>query len=224
VNAWVFYGQGAQNSDTGSFASSSFVSNSFNVRQDYGPITGYSPQQVYTGFNLRPGLGFTVNAFVAVRSQSYFNITTGSDNNGDTIYNDRPSFATGATPAASLRQTRWGNFDITPQPGETIIPFDYARAPGLAYTEFNVARDFRFGPRPAAAAVKAGAPPAKPGDAKYRLRFGAEFDNLFNHVNRAAPVGVLTSPYFGQSIAIGTNFGGNASANRAIFLHVGFNF
>jgi hypothetical protein len=37
-------------------------------------------------------------------------------------------------------------------------------------------------------------------------------------------VGVLTSPYFGKSIAIGNNFGGNPSANRNITLHAGFNF
>ncbi|SEG45394.1 Carboxypeptidase regulatory-like domain-containing protein [Bryocella elongata] len=223
LNAWGFYGIGSQTSTTGSFSSSSFVSNSYNIRQDEGPITGYSPHQLYTGFNAKPGLGFNVNMFLAVRSRSYFNITTGSDNNGDTIYNDRPSFATSATPAASLRQTPWGNFDITPQAGETIIPFNYARAPGVVYTESSISRDFRFGPRPAGKPDKDGKP-ARPGDAKYRLRFGAEFDNLFNHVNRAAPIGVLTSPYVGQSIAIGSNFGGNASANRSIVLHAGFNF
>jgi len=223
LNAWGFYGTGSQTSTTGSFGSSSFVSNSYNVRQDEGPITGYAPHQLYTGFNAHPGLGLSVNMFLAMRSRSYFNITTGSDNNGDTIYNDRPSFATSATPAASLRQTPWGNFDITPQAGETIIPFNYARAPGVVYTESSISRDFRFGPRPAAKPDKDGKP-GKPGDPKYRLRFGAEFDNLFNHVNRAAPIGVLTSPYFGQSIAIGNNFGGNASANRTIALHAGFNF
>jgi hypothetical protein len=160
LNAWGFYGHGDQRSDTGSFASSSFVSNSYNVRQDYGPITGYSPHQLYTGFNAHPGLGFNVNMFLAVRSRSYFNITTGSDSNGDTIYNDRPSFATSATPAASLRQTPWGNFDITPQPGETIIPFNAFRAPGVVYTESSISRDFRFGPRPAPAAAKPGDPAA----------------------------------------------------------------
>lgn len=220
---WGLYGLSHQMSNTGSFTGSSFVSNSYDIRQDEGHIAGSSPQALFTGFDAKPGLGFDVNLFVGVRSHTFFNITTGSDNNGDTLYNDRPSFATAATPAASLRQTPWGNFDVTPQPGETIIPFNYGIAPGVAFTELSVQRDFHFGPRPPAKPDKDGKP-GKPGDPRYQLSVGGEVDNPLNHVNRAAPIGVLSSPDFGKSIALNSSFGPSSSANRAISLRVQFRF
>jgi hypothetical protein len=48
--------------------------------------------------------------------------------------------------------------------------------------------------------------------------------NVFNHVNLAAPVGVLKSPLFGQSTAIAGGFFGSASSNRSIDLQASFNF
>jgi len=170
-------------------------------------------------------------AFLGWQSNSYFNITTGSDNNGDTVYNDRPSFATEATPAASLMKTAFGNFDLTPQPGETIIPINYGSAPGEVYTEIFVSKNFRFGPRdapagpapPSPAPVKPGAKPELP-PKRYRLQFSIGADNALNHLNAGAPVGVLTSPYFGTSITLNPQFGGNPSANRRVMLRTAFFF
>jgi hypothetical protein len=51
-----------------------------------------------------------------------------------------------------------------------------------------------------------------------------EAQNLFNNVNPAAPVGVLSSPLFGRSLSIATDFSPLTAANRTILLHSTFTF
>jgi hypothetical protein len=98
---------------------------------------------LYTGINAGAGWGTSFNLFMAARSQADFDITTGQDNNGDSIYNDRPASATDLT-RPSVVQTRWGNFDTNPLPGQTIIPHNYGRAPGFVYMELYARKDFQF--------------------------------------------------------------------------------
>src|SRR5215471_9196589 len=62
--------------------------------------------------------GFRVSPFLVANSGAPFNITTGNDLNGDSIFNDRPAFATSTTAAADLHVTPWGNFDSAPAPGD----------------------------------------------------------------------------------------------------------
>lgn len=60
------------------------------------------------------------------------------------------------------------------------------------------------------------------------MTFSIQAQNLFNHTNMGIPVGVLTSPLFGQSTALaggGFGPGGNSAAgNRRIDLQLRFNF
>ncbi len=59
---------------------------------------------------------------------------------------------------------------------------------------------------------------------KYSLTFSAMSHNVFNHVNLAAPVGVLDSPLFGKSTALAGGFFSSAASNRSIDLQASFNF
>jgi hypothetical protein len=235
LSAWTFLGIAHQESD--SFGANSFASNSYNLRADAGPYSGgYAPRAFFGGFTAKPGWDIELNVFAAVRSHNYFNITTGQDNNGDTIYNDRPAFATDLTRSSVVR-TKFGNFDTNPIAGQTIIPYDYGNAPGQEYTELNFTKNFRFGPRPEAPGPPPGAaaPPDAPAPGKpvakadlppprYRLLFAASADNALNHPNPAAPIGVLTSPQFGKSIALANFFGGNPAANRILTFRSAFFF
>ncbi len=66
----------------------------------------------------------------------------------------------------------------------------------------------------------------------YNLNVGLNFTNLFNNVNFNAPVGVLNSNRFGQSVSTaggfggfgGGNFGGVSAANRRIELQMRFSW
>jgi hypothetical protein len=60
------------------------------------------------------------------------------------------------------------------------------------------------------------------GEAGYALVFSVEGLNVTNTVSPAPPVGVLTSPFFGRSIATSNNFLSTSAANRTVMLHTAF--
>jgi len=223
LSVWSAFNAAHQETDTSS--AGSFVSDSYRVQADAGRAGGYSPRQFYGGFDANPGLGFNMNLFIAARSSSNFNITTGQDNNGDGQYNDRPAFATDLT-RPSVVKTAFGNFDTAPIAGQTIIPINNGRAPGMLYMELYLGKSFRFGPRPEAPAPAAGSAPAAKADLppqRYRLQFAAEIDNPLNLVNPGPPVGVLTSPNFGRPNSINNSFS-NSSTNRTVYFRTDFSF
>jgi hypothetical protein len=215
--------------ETDSSGADSFPSNSYHPGVDMGAYNGFASRKLYSGVRTQPGWDSAINLFFGARSHSWFNITTGQDNNGDSIYNDRPAFATDLT-RPSVVKTSLGNFDTDPIPGQTIIPINYGHAPAFTFLEIEATKDFHLGPRPASPAqqipnapqgsrTKAELPPRP-----YRLQFGIAADNVLNTVNPGPPVGVLTSPFFGKSISLNTPFTNNTAANRAITLRAAFFF
>ncbi|MGI4756485.1 MAG: carboxypeptidase regulatory-like domain-containing protein [Janthinobacterium lividum] len=229
LSVFVFYGARRQHNDT--FGATSFPSQPYNVSGDYGP-SGLSMQPVgnrlFANASLKLPLHFSADSFVGAFSRSRFNITTGTDRNGDTQYNDRPAFATNPGPTSLIYRTAYGTFDAVPQPGEALIPYNYAAGPRTVFTAARVNRDFKFGPRPetpkvASTDAKSGPvpPPAEP---RYSLSFALEAVNALNNTNPGTPVGVLTSPYFGRSISSNSVFGLTSAANRVVFLSTSFHF
>jgi hypothetical protein len=68
-------------------------------------------------------------------------------------------------------------------------------------------------------------------DRPYSVTVSVFVTNVFNHVNPNSPVGNLTSPFFGQSLALGGGGfggfgggGGTAAMNRRVDLQIRFNF
>jgi hypothetical protein len=173
--------------------------------------------------------GIAVHPFVSARSGRPFDITTGTDLNGDTIYNDRPAFATDLSRQSVVR-TAYGNFDTDPLPTQTLIPFDYGHGPALAWLDLQVSEELHVGPRPAkavtqsASAANSNAHSAQKPERPWSLTFSLEVENLFNHTNAANPVGVLSSPLFGKSLSVATDFSSLTAANRTLLLHSTFTF
>jgi hypothetical protein len=225
---FLFYGvRGLSTDSTEGSTATNFASNSYDITQDYGR-NAHPAQRLFFGNFYQIPKGFTVAAFFSAASPAPFNITTGTDLNGDSQYNDRPTYATAASPANAVVKTRFGTFDTLPQPGEKIIPIDLGNGPGFADLDLTLRKAFKFGPRIAPPAPEPGAPaptgPAEKPDPRYMLAFSIDAENVLNHVNPGAPVGVLSSPEFGQSISLNSPYGGNSSATRTVQLHVGFEF
>ena len=235
-----FYMLSKWDSNTGGVGS--FPSNQYDLHVDYGRASNDLRSRVFFGgYSRLPGK-FSLNPFVIYQTSAPFNIVVGQDLNGDTQFNDRPSFATDLS-RPSVYRTKWGNFDADPIAGQKIIPINYGKGPGLVVFNLRMMRRFSFGPvvpdenpaPPAAAPAKDAKAetkspakgPAKPVkkeiERKYELNFGVGSNNIFNHVNVAPPVGVLGSPLFGTSTALASVFG-NGSANRTVNLEMFFRF
>jgi hypothetical protein len=121
-----------------------FASNSYNLAQDYGRAP-QPTQQLFAGGSVQLPFGIGSNLFSPRRGGTPFNITTGTDLNGDSIFNDRPAFATAPTANSVLYNTRFGSFDANPQPGEKTIPINYGNSPNFAFLDLSVNRTFKFG-------------------------------------------------------------------------------
>ena len=138
----------------------SFPSDSYDIHKDYGRSANAS-QRLFLGGFAELKWGVTVNAFLSSSTGTPFNITTGTDLNGDSQYNDRPAFATSPTSSSILYQTKYGSFDANPQPGEKIIPINYGMGPAFAELDFGLGRSFKFGPRAPVPPPPPGAPAPK---------------------------------------------------------------
>ena len=119
--------------------------NSYDLSNEYGRTVFDTRHNVFAGGSFTLPWNVRLNPFVIFTSGRPFNITTGLDANRDTIRNERPTFADSQTRPNELRQTRWGDFDINPKPGQTIIPRNYGEGPEFFNVNLNINKTFGFG-------------------------------------------------------------------------------
>ncbi len=230
--------------DTDGQGGSLFPPNSYDLTGEFGR-SSFDVRHRFTMFgtvNL-PWWKIVLNPFVVANSGPPFNIITGQDLNLDRQANERPSFAAANADcnAPNIRCTPFGNFNLVPLPGETIVPRNFGKAPGSFLVHLRISRAFAFGtihngnnaaaarpqtPPATAAPAGPGGPqrvaalgpgpqgggPAAPSEKRYTVNVSINFQNLFNHVNLGPPVGNLSSPSFGESLGLGGNFGGFGGA------------
>ena len=144
VMLFGFYAYGRANSDADRGAS--LPANQYDLSGEWGRSMMDVRHRVVMGGNVSVPWGFTLNPFVMYRSGMPFNITTGRDNNGDTIFNDRPALATDLT-RPGVVQTPWGAFDPNPLPGAQIIGRNFGEGPGQFTMNVRLSRTWSFGER-----------------------------------------------------------------------------
>ena len=195
---------------------------SVNIAADYGRSAADSASHVSA-----PGCSVTREISAsALRHRallrSSFNIVTGEDSNGDSIFNDRPAFAPNANCADTndFACTAYGNFLLHPGPGTPVIPRNYGTGPEYFAINIRLSRTWGFG-EPDADADTSTIPAQKRGFWGDRLRGGAtmslsgEARNLLNNVDPSTPINVLDSSRFGQSTGLAGGYGpGGATANN----------
>jgi hypothetical protein len=183
--------------------------------------------------------------FIFASSGSPFDITFGQDLNGDSIFNDRPTFA--ASSGAGVLTTPYGLINTASAPG-VLIPRNLGTGPGAFTFNARLSKTIGFG-RPAEGS--GGGPDGHGGhgrgpggiggrglgggggnpfgggpstNKRYNVTFTVAARNLFNDVNLRAPVGNINSQLFDQSIALAGGPYNTAAANRRIDLQVQFSF
>ena len=239
VSLFGFYtlGEANGNSDGGS------PMNQYDLRSEWGPTRFDRRHRFFIGGSLTAPLRIMFSPFITGSTGAPYNITTGNDFNGDLIYNARPAFATDPT-APDVVSTPLGLFNTKPQPGDKIVPRNYGRGPGQFNLNLRVARTWGFG-KGTETAANAGMPGGTPAFAgmgrgrgghggmfgsdntgrRFNLTLSASARNLINKENLASPESNLSSPYFGQSIALAGGYGGNSSVyNRRIDLQLRLTF
>lgn len=177
----------------------SLPSDNFNLRADRGPAAN-DLRHLISGFvSKRLPMGFNISTVFQATSALPYNITTGFDDNEDTVINDRPAglgrnSARGASRWEIGSRLSWGlDFGPDAQP---------SGAPQV--------RMVRVGGGDGAAPPSISTGPTK----KYRFELYVQAFNLLNRANLGTFSGVQTSPFFGQAtsaqpprrLEIGTRF------------------
>ncbi len=194
---------------------STFPANPYSMEGEYGPASTDVRNFETFGGTIQSLWNTTWSPLLTVTSGTPFNITVGRDLYGTTLFNGRPGIATDPS-KPGLIQTSYGLLDPSPTAGETILPRNYGRGPGLVQFNMRVSKTIGFG------SVKASADaPAKP---RYGLVFTLQMRNLLNHNNPGPITGNIASPLFGMAnqavgsaTQSGTNFSENATNRRFEF-------
>jgi hypothetical protein len=158
------------------------------------------PQSTYSsrGDSARPDWmarsGLSINEVVTFPRQiilsSYFdwlpgipfNITTGTDANGDGNFNDRPSFTN--MPGTGVYRTRWGLMTTNTVNGN--VPYNLGRMPDITHFSANLSKAVRI---------------ASDGKGNSRvLTFNARAGNVLNHTRIRTVGTVVSAPSFGQPL------------------------
>jgi len=232
-----------------------FPADSYDASSEYSRVSFIPSANFFFGGTLiLPRLKVNLNPFIIYSSGRPFNIITGRDTNGDGLFTERPAFATAQTDPADVKRTKFGDFDLNPDPGQPLIPRNYGLGPSFFSVNLGISRSFMFGNVPGlpAAAAAPSSPPSSPPSSKppapaqgqaagarpaggpspekkYTLTFSVNIQNLLNTTNLSNPIGNLSSPRFGESTSSSGSFGfgpsGSASAgNRRIQVQVRFGF
>jgi hypothetical protein len=127
-----------------------------------------------------------------------YNITTGTDANGDGNFNDRPSYA--SAPGPGVYSTRFGLLTTNAVNGD--VPRNLGTAPTVMHLDTKVSRAFRLNP--------------KDKNHARTLTFNARSANLLNHTNVTGVNTILSSSTLGKPLT--------AEAARRVELGVRFSF
>jgi len=122
----------------------SMPANPYNLAEDYGRAAIDVRNRFVLGGSIVSKWNLRFSPFIIARSGSPFDITTGRDDNGDSVFTDRPAFATASTPGAVV--TPFGIFNPNPVPGTALIPRNYGDGPGYFSVNLRLSQTFGFGP------------------------------------------------------------------------------
>ena len=174
----------------------SLPANSYDLAAEWGPAAGMPRHIASAIVNLPLPAGFRLGVTTTARSGTRYNVTTGRDDNGDTVFNDRPA---GVGRNSALTKGMW----------DVAARLSYA----FGFGERQTTAAGPGGPMVIVQRVGPGAAGGGAGDLlggmmgggaenkRVRIELYVSAQNLFNTVNPTGYSGVVTSPFFGQPTA-----------------------
>jgi hypothetical protein len=130
-----FYAWGKVNTNAGGFPM-----DQYNTSLDWGRASYDSRHRAFISGTIGLPFKLTASPFITMNSGAPFNITTGGNYDGNGLFNARPSFATSASNPKAVVVTNWGTFNMSPLPGETLIPYDLGVGPAQFSVNVRLAR------------------------------------------------------------------------------------
>ncbi|MEO6806655.1 MAG: carboxypeptidase-like regulatory domain-containing protein [Edaphobacter sp.] len=246
VTLFGFYSLNMANANT---SGAGFIPTSnTNTKVDYGRASfALKSNAVFGGSWQLPYL-FSASPFVIVRSGTPYNVTSGLDPTGSSIYNARPYFVNGDSGNCKVS----ADFSATQTGNLTSVPINYCTGPANYTFNVRVSRIFGFGPRTGPPVGDGGGGNRGGGLAgagrgpggghgggrhgggygggtggsghRYTMALGVQAFNIFNVIPYGTPTSSLSSPRFGQFTTLATGPFSSATAVRRITLQATFNF
>jgi hypothetical protein len=250
VSLFSYYTLNYANSNTSGVTS--FPSNQQDLALDYGRAAFDIRQRIFLGGTIGLPYLFRLSLYMFASSGTPFNVTTGVDSNGDSIFNDRPTYGQLQTALASASVPGNVSFQCQPTAGITEIPVNCGTGSTRFTLNLRFSKTIGFGKKANSAASAGGGPmaggtfgrgPGGPGGGgggrgnrgggmfggdtsgqRYSLTFGVSAQNVLNNVNEGLPVGVITSPIFGRANGLAGGPMASQASNRRLVLQMAFNF
>jgi hypothetical protein len=224
-----------------------FPANPYNFSGEYGPASTDVRHRATLGGSINLRWRVRVSPFAVVQSGAPFDITSGSDLFGTTLFNGRPGIATDPS-RPGLIQTQYGLLDPNPTPSEKVLSRNFGRGPGQMNVNLRIAKTFGFGSERGSSKKDAAQPPSGGGanpnlagggglrsiigvpstSHRYNLNVSMSIRNLLNHTNPGPIIGNITSPLFGRANQMAGNLNGEGFSenanNRRLELQFRFTF
>jgi len=205
-----------------------FPSNPYSMAGEYGPAGTDIRHRVSLAGTVTTKWGIRFNPLLTANTGPPFDITTGRDLYGDTLFNSRPGIASDPTKPGVIL-TSYGLLDPNPDPGQRLLPRNFGRGPGQIMLNMRVGRTFAFGQSREAGTPSDGGGRGGPGgggagggggrggpaspfsmvggqgsgapsaNRRYGFTISMQIRNLTNHNNPGPIIGNITSPLFGQA-------------------------
>jgi hypothetical protein len=167
----------------------SLPADNYDPRADWGPATDDARHRAMGFVTAAIGKGFRLGTSFRVQTALPYNITTGKDDNGDTVFNDRP--------VNVGRNTARGGAIV-----DIATRFGWSHAFGTRATPAGGGpqmRIVRAGPDTDVLGQVGGGMPNP--NKRYSVEFYGQAFNVLNRMNPIAFSGVQTSPFYGRAVA-----------------------
>ena len=164
-------------------ANAGFTQSAYSNKGEVGPPDWQARHRLFFFGNYNLPEKISLSAQMDAQSGAPYNFTTGTDNNGDGVFNDRPSYS--SSPGPSVYSTRFGLLSANTANGD--VPRNAGQMPALIHLDTNLSRAFKVG--------------RGKSDSGRTLTLNARAANLINHTNVAAVSSVVSAPNFAQPVA-----------------------
>ena len=181
----IFVGYLYFNLKTDADSATMFPQSSYSEQGETARASWESTQRLFAIGQLNLPAELSLTSQFDASSGDPYNVITGMDNNGDGVFNDRPSLT--AQPGTGTYQTPFGLLNTTALNGS--LGRNIATMPALIHLDSNLSRTFEFHSHGLAA------------DRHQSVTLNARSANLLNHTNVTSVGNVVGSPTFTQPLA-----------------------